>query len=191
MAIHIVSKNYVFASLLAHRNSGCLIAKRSFGLSGPTTIKAVVDSHRHSGRPTKGTHMKAYKPPKTRRHGRHVPVLRTRQSSSELRGPQQNKYGQTHHRLPFEAEGPISPPINPSLETKRIADELSANCLLDRRCGGETQTGRQCTIEPLYDNPPEGLAPEEWDQPSVLDRDQPSKLVGRNWAETIFPKQDE
>src|SRR6266850_1092402 len=86
MAIHIVSKNYVFASLLAHRNSGCLIAKRSFGLSGPTTIKAVVDSHRHSGRPTKGTHMKAYKPPKTRRHGRHVPVLRTRQSSSELRG---------------------------------------------------------------------------------------------------------
>src|SRR5258706_352339 len=46
MAIHIVSKNYVFASLLAHRNSGCLIAKRSFGLSGPTTIVANLLSDR-------------------------------------------------------------------------------------------------------------------------------------------------
>jgi len=86
-------------------------------------------------------------------------------------------------------EEPASPSIDPGLETKRIADELSANCLLDRRCGGNMQTGGQCTIESLCNDPAE--VPEEWDQPSVLDRDQPSKLVGRKWAETKYPKQDE
>jgi hypothetical protein len=82
-----------------------------------------------------------------------------------------------------------SPSIDPGLETKRIAHELSANCLLDRRCGGNMQTGGQCTIESLCNDPAE--VPEEWDQPSMLDRDQPSKLVGRKWAETKYPKQDE
>ena len=38
--------------------------------------------------------MKQFKPPKTRKRGRHAPIMRARQSSHELRGPQHNKHGQ-------------------------------------------------------------------------------------------------
>jgi hypothetical protein len=95
--------------------------------------------------PRSGVHFK---------RGRHVPILRARQSSHELRAPQHNKHGRTYHRTPLATEGPTSSPIDPSLETIRIAGEHLANCLLDRpvaaRCRqvGNAPLSRFATIPP-------------------------------------------